>query len=205
MEISGVILAGGSNRRMGGSPKAILQLEGKLFIERQLEEMSKLCSEIIIVANQAEYFESFLTGQYWNVRLIRDLHPGKGPLAGLQAAMAEARYEELWVVACDMPFVSAPAAQLMLELRRGTEKDFQIVLPLIAGRLQPLHAIYHRTCKLVIDQLLDAEYYRMMALIEHVGSTVVEESLFIQHEIPPDFTVNVNDQADLEKIQNGLR
>ncbi|MEK3913174.1 molybdenum cofactor guanylyltransferase [Paenibacillus sp. FSL H7-0331] len=200
--ISGVILAGGSNRRMGGSMKALLQLDGKRFIERQLEELSKLCSEIIIVANQPELFEPYLSNQQVNVQIIRDLNPGKGPLAGLQAAMAKARYDELWVVACDMPFASAAAAQLLLELRRDRNRaECEIALPLIAGRLQPLHAIYLRSCKPIIDQLLDEECYRMMALIELASSAVGEESLFVQQEIPLNFIVNVNEPADLEKLQ----
>ncbi|MEK3720172.1 molybdenum cofactor guanylyltransferase [Paenibacillus sp. FSL H8-0034] len=203
--ISGVILAGGSNRRMGGSMKALLQLDGKRFIERQLEELSKLCGEIIIVANQPELFELFLSNQQVNVRIIRDLNPGKGPLAGMQAAMAEARYEELWVVACDMPFASAAAAQLLLELRRSKGEAYKIALPQIAGRLQPLHAIYHRSCKTIIDQLLDEECYRMMALIELASSAVGEESLFVQQEITLNFVVNVNEPADLEKLHRPVK
>lgn len=41
----------------------------------------------------------------------------------------------------------------------------------------------------------------MMALIELASSAVGEESLFVQQEIPLNFIVNVNEPADLEKLQ----
>jgi molybdopterin-guanine dinucleotide biosynthesis protein A len=200
--ITGVILAGGKNRRMGGRMKALLQLDRQLFIERQLAELSLLCSEIIIVANVPELFERQLSWPQPQVRIVRDIQPDKGPLAGLQAAMAAASCEELWVVACDMPYASAEAARALLELRRrgGDGGGYDVALPLVAGRLQPLHGIYHRRCRQAVDQLLAEERYRIMELMKLLDCAVAEESFFLEREIPLTFTINVNEPSDLEKL-----
>jgi molybdopterin-guanine dinucleotide biosynthesis protein A len=186
---------------MGGKMKALLQLEGQLFIERQLVELSKLCSEIIIVANEPELFEAQLSWPQVQVRIVRDMQPGKGPLAGIQAAMATASNEELWVVACDMPYVSAEAAKVLLELRRsGEHGGSDLALPLIDGRLQPLHAIYHRRCLQAVEQLLAEERYRIMGLVERMDYAEAEEHFFLERKIPLQFVVNVNDPSDLNKL-----
>lgn len=199
--ISGVILAGGQNRRMGGKMKALLQLDGQLFIERQLAELSKLCSEIIIVANEPRLFEEQLSWPQAQVRIVRDKQPGKGPLAGLQAAMATTSSDELWVVACDMPYVSAEAAKVLLELRRSGEHGGRdLALPLISGRLQPLHAIYHRRCLEAVEQLLVEERYRIMRLVEMLDSAEAEEHCFLKRKIPLQFVINVNNPSDFDNL-----
>jgi molybdopterin-guanine dinucleotide biosynthesis protein A len=199
--VTGVILAGGQNRRMGGKMKALLQLDGQLFIERQLAELSKLCSEIIIVANEPSLFAQQLSWPHSQVRIVSDKQAGKGPLAGLQAALSTASNEELWVVACDMPYISAEAAQLLLELRRsGEHGGHDLAVPVIAGRLQPLHAIYHQRSLQVIEQLLDGGHYRIMGLVELLDCAMVEEHFFMERKIPLQFVVNVNEPSDLVKL-----
>ncbi|NHN34586.1 molybdenum cofactor guanylyltransferase [Paenibacillus agricola] len=203
--ISGAILAGGQNRRMGGKMKALLRLDGQLFIERQLAELSQLCSEIIIVANEPELFEAQLAWPHAQMRIVPDKQLGKGPLAGLQAAMAAVTHsEELWVVACDMPYASAEAAQVLLgQLRSGARHGgHDLALPLIAGRLQPLHAIYHRRCLQAIDQQLAEGRYRIMELVEQMDAIAVEERFFLERQIALDFVGNVNEPSDLAGLKN---
>ncbi|TDF91865.1 molybdenum cofactor guanylyltransferase [Paenibacillus piri] len=200
--ITGVILAGGGNRRMGGRPKALLDLNGERFIDRQLTEMSLVCSEIIIAANEASLFNE-LPMTSANVRVIPDLQPGKGPLAGLQAAIAAASYDELWVVACDMPCLSAAAAETLLNLRRRHEADGSgdAAVPLLYGKTQPLHAVYHRRCGRIIGELLAASRHRMMDLLDRLDYAAVGESTFTERGVAPVFAENVNTPEDLERLR----
>ncbi|MCR8633252.1 molybdenum cofactor guanylyltransferase [Paenibacillus radicis (ex Xue et al. 2023)] len=200
--ISGVILAGGNNRRMGGRMKAMLSLKGELFIERQLTEMSIICSEVLIITNEPAMFEQQLSWPGQHVRLVCDQQPGKGPLAGLQAAMAVAQYNELWVVACDMPFISSRAAEMLLTLRRSQgEAGYDAAVPLLNGRLQPLHAIYHRRCHNVVNELLEAEQYRMMGLLERLDYAEAESSSFMDKGISLNFAENVNTPEELRSLE----
>lgn len=194
--LTGVILAGGQNRRMGGMMKALLSLEGSLFIERQLAELRKLCSDIVIVANDRAAFAPW---QSRHVKVIPDLQPGSGPLAGLQAAMTSARTESLWVVACDMPFASAAAASAMAELL--AEEGMDAVMPMLDGKVQPLHAMYRRRCLAAVDELLRAEQYRVMALLHKLNYTAAEERFFLERGISTQFAVNVNELEHYNKLR----
>jgi molybdopterin-guanine dinucleotide biosynthesis protein A len=197
-QLTGVVLAGGANRRMGGQPKAHLELDGRKFIERQLDQMSTLCSEVLIIANEPELFAGQLQEPEPAIRVIRDLQPGSGPLAGIQAAMAQAVTEELWVVACDMPFVSAAAAETLLELRRSGDRDAAV--PLLSGQLQPLHAVYHRRSRSVIDELLECGRFKVMEWLNRLDYAAAEERIFTELGIPTGFAVNVNTPAELQRL-----
>lgn len=204
--ITGVILAGGSNRRMGGMMKALLSINGELFIERQLAVMSTICSEILIIANEPALFEKQLSSRSQHqVRVIRDQLPGNGPLAGLQAAMTAAHSDELWVVACDMPFISSIAAEMLLTLRRSHgEGGYDAAIPLLKNRLQPLHGIYHRRCQCVVDELLNAEQYRVMGLLERLDYAEAEEHSFMENGVSLNFAENVNTPEELDRIQGAF-
>ncbi|MFE5324287.1 molybdenum cofactor guanylyltransferase [Paenibacillus sp. NPDC056579] len=204
--MTGVVLAGGQNRRMGGRMKALLPMDGRLFIERQLEELAKVCGDIWIAVSEHAPFERWLTQEQPGlpsgvpVRAVRDMHPGSGPLAGLQAAMAAAQAETLWVVACDMPFVSADAARAMAQLLHARESA-DAVVPVIGGKVHPLHAVYRRRCGKVVDELLEQGQYRVMELLRRLNYTAAEEEFFSSQGISPRFAVNVNGPDDYEKLQ----
>ncbi len=58
--ITGVILAGGLNRRMGGRLKALLPVQGQPLLLRQLKEMSSICKQVIVVTNELEVLRPHL-------------------------------------------------------------------------------------------------------------------------------------------------
>jgi molybdopterin-guanine dinucleotide biosynthesis protein A len=83
--------------------------------------------------------------------------PGKGPLGGMHAAFLAAAYAYCWVVGCDMPFLSPEAALLMLS--RIAEHD--AVVPVIKGKLHPLHGVYAAQCAGTIIEVADFYYSQM--------------------------------------------
>ncbi|WP_179233004.1 molybdenum cofactor guanylyltransferase [Paenibacillus rigui] len=205
--LTGVVLAGGQNRRMGGRLKALLPLGGQLFIERQLEALERVCSDIVIVTMSPELFEPVLAErerkhrleQQARVRVIPDLHPGLGPLAGMQAAMAASQSEALWIVACDMPFASAEAAGAMAELLYS-DAICDAVVPRIGQRLHPLHAVYRKRCLLAVNGLLDAGTQRVMELLQRLEVAEADERFFTERGLTTEFCCNVNGQEDWSKL-----
>ena len=77
-----IILAGGKNSRFGGKNKAFIQIENKTIIQRIIDNVGYIFSEIIIVTNSPEDFSG-----YKQNRIITDIYKNKGPLAGLHAAL----------------------------------------------------------------------------------------------------------------------
>ncbi|MCZ8517761.1 molybdenum cofactor guanylyltransferase [Paenibacillus filicis] len=200
-ELTGVILAGGQNRRMNGRSKALLTLEGRTFLERQLRELSRICGELLLIAPDRAPFERELAPYGGRVTVLPDLHPGQGPLAGLEAALTAAGGDELWLVGCDMPYVSAEAAIALRELRQANTADAAVAR--VSGRVHPLHGIYHRSGLPVVQAMLGEQVSRFMLYLDRVQLSVAEEAYFTERGIGTNFVRNVNDPEDYVRLTSG--
>lgn len=101
VRVTGLILAGGLSRRMGGVDKGLQRLRGRPMVAWVLERLAPQVTEVIINANQnqAEYAQ-------FGCRVIGDEIGGfAGPLAGLQAGLKANVHPFLVTVPCDSPFL----------------------------------------------------------------------------------------------------
>jgi len=99
--VSGLILAGGQGRRMGGVDKGLQPLRGKPMVAWVLERLAPQVDEVLINANQN-------LGSYraFGHPVLSDEISGfAGPLAGLHAGLKRARHELVVTVPCDSPFL----------------------------------------------------------------------------------------------------
>ena len=99
--ITGVILAGGLGRRMGGVDKGLKPLRGRPMVAWVAERLAPQVDELLINANQntADY-------QALGYPVVRDQIPDfAGPLAGLHVALSTARHELVATAPCDSPFL----------------------------------------------------------------------------------------------------
>ncbi|MGA7827294.1 MAG: formate dehydrogenase accessory sulfurtransferase FdhD [Geobacteraceae bacterium] len=138
-----VILAGGSSARMK-SNKALLPYSGELFIERIYRQLSALFSEVILVTNQPEHY------RFLPCRMVPDEFPGMGSLAGIHAGLKQSRTEHVFVVACDMPYLNSDLIRLMVAQAPGHD----VVIPESDGGLEPLHAVYAKSCLPEMEEAL---------------------------------------------------
>ena len=99
--VTGIVLAGGLGRRMGGVDKGLQPLRGKPMVEWVLARLRPQVSEILINANQnAERYAAF------GHRVVPDAIGGyAGPLAGLHAGLKAAKHPLVATVPCDSPFL----------------------------------------------------------------------------------------------------
>jgi molybdenum cofactor guanylyltransferase len=99
--VSGIVLAGGQGRRMGGTDKGLKALRGKPMVEWVLARLAPQVDEIIINANQnLEAYKAF------GHRVVADEISGfAGPLAGLHAGLKAAQHDLVVTVPCDSPFL----------------------------------------------------------------------------------------------------
>src|SRR5205807_7566250 len=103
--ITGIILAGGSSRRMG-KDKALLPLpdnEGVTFVEHLTAMLTTLCSEVLLVARDDLQGAGY--AHLKGVRIVTDRVPGYGPLMGLCSGLSPMHNFHALVVAVEMPFV----------------------------------------------------------------------------------------------------
>jgi molybdopterin-guanine dinucleotide biosynthesis protein A len=99
--VSGIVLAGGLGRRMGGVDKGLQPLHGRAMIEHVLSRFAPQVDEIVINANQnLERYRSL------GYRVVSDQVGGfAGPLAGLHAGLAAVSRPLAVTVPCDSPFL----------------------------------------------------------------------------------------------------
>jgi molybdopterin-guanine dinucleotide biosynthesis protein A len=102
-KITGVILAGGLGRRMGGIDKGLQILRGKPMAGWVVDSLAPQVDELIINANQnIEHYAAF------GHRVVPDEIPDfAGPLAGLHAALSAAAHSLVATAPCDSPFLPA--------------------------------------------------------------------------------------------------
>ncbi len=99
--ITGVILAGGQGRRMGGVDKGLRELRGKPMIEWVLERFAPQVDAVLINANQ----NLDVYARFGHPVVTDEIGGYAGPLAGLQCALRAARHPRVATVPCDSPFL----------------------------------------------------------------------------------------------------
>lgn len=122
MPITGVVLAGGKGRRMGGVDKGLQRFRGRTLIELVLERMRPQVMEILLNANQnRERYEAY------GYNVIGDLFSGyAGPLAGLHSALSAASHDLVLTVPCDSPFLPMDLAERLETARRSQSADIAV-------------------------------------------------------------------------------
>jgi molybdopterin-guanine dinucleotide biosynthesis protein A len=164
MRRAAAILAGGRARRLGGVHKGLLVVGGEPIVARQLRLLRPFADELLVVANDAAAYAAVAGAAA--ARVVRDLHPGDGPLAGLEAALGATTAPELLLVACDLPFVdvaplvAAPPA-LAVVARAG-------------DIVQPLCARYDRAVLPRVQARLAAQQLRLLDFVAELAPIYVE-------------------------------
>lgn len=120
--ITGVILAGGQGRRMGGVDKGLKVLRARPMVAWVIERFAPQVDELLINANQN-------LGVYrgFGYRVIPDEIGGfAGPLAGLHRALTEARHDLVATVPCDSPFLPGDLIARLSEALNANGADITV-------------------------------------------------------------------------------
>lgn len=149
--MTGIILSGGRNSRMGGTNKAFLEIAGRRIIDTIVCLFKEMFSEVIIVTNSPLAYLDL------NVTLVTDILPAKGALGGLYSGLFWTTYPQAFVCACDMPFLN----RRFIEHMASHCAPYDIVVPETSEGRQPLHAIYSKACLPAIKLNLDRERYKI--------------------------------------------
>jgi len=191
MKTTGIILAGGKNKRIG-TEKAFIQLKPELsLIENTLNLFRKIFSEIIIVSNNPLPYLKFET------RVVEDLFKDKGPLSGIFSGLCFSNSELNFVIACDMPF---PSTELIKYIIRQPE-DYDLVIPEMGGRLEPLFARYSKSSIPAIFFHLVEENLKLQDIPENLQVLKINLKEIEQFDPQHLSFFNVNTEEDLEKAK----
>jgi molybdenum cofactor guanylyltransferase len=144
--ISGVILAGGLGRRMGGVDKGLKELRGKPMVQWALERLAPQVDEIVINANQnLERYRAF------GHRVASDEIGGfAGPLAGLHAGLNAVKHPLAVTVPCDSPFLPM---DLVSRLRAHLGEN-HLAVAKTGDQPHPVFALVRRECRENLESFL---------------------------------------------------
>lgn len=188
--MTGVILSGGKNTRMGEN-KAFLKRGDERLIDRTVRLFHEIFREVIIVTTRPlDYLDQDAT-------IVTDILPEKGALGGLYTGLFYATEEQAFIAACDMPFLNGAFVQYMV---MQADKGYDIIVPAPPDGLQPLHAVYDRRCLPSIRSRLERNRLQIKGF--YPGSRILEISTDILDTFDPDkrMFLNVNTPEDLQKI-----
>lgn len=195
-----LVNAGGASRRMG-RPKALLPVPpaGEPLLQYVLDRLLRVpWQQILLVLNQETMAVPLQLPPA--VQRLTDAQPGMGPLAGIAAGLACCQGWAV-VVAGDMPLLNPQVLAAMLD-QCGPEDD--VVVPLIQGRYQPLHACYHRRCLPVIASALADQRYRVTDFYDAVRVRTVDEEQLRDWDPDLDSLLNINTPAEWHAVQARL-
>ena len=162
------VLAGGQSSRMG-QDKALLTLQGTTLLALALQKLSTLAGSPPRIAGSRSDLSSF-------AQVLPDLHPGCGPLSGIEAALAASSQPLNLFMPVDLPLL--PAHFLAWMLARAQVTGALMTVPRVLGRPQPLCAIYHRQLLPPVTAALLAGHYKVMAVMTAAASRAGDCDLF---------------------------
>jgi len=162
-----------------GRCKALLRLNGETLIARLAKQLDGF-GELLLSANDPE-ITAGIPG-----RLVMDIYPGFGPLAGLHAALTAAKAEQLICVSCDLPYFTAALAEALLNAF-PPDADALVCMD-GGGRIHPLCGIYTRASLPVIERRLQNRQLKMLDLLAELYTVYFS----IPEHFPAKILTNVN-------------
>ncbi|MCG8549353.1 MAG: molybdenum cofactor guanylyltransferase [Desulfobacterales bacterium] len=192
-DCTGVILAGGCNRRLPGIKKAFHKIGSKTIIERIISVFSRIFPQVILVVNNPRDFLGL------DALVVTDIHPSRCSLAGLHAGLFYADFDWSYVTACDLPFISENVIRYLLAQR---DYDKQIIIPKTRGGLEMLSALYHKSCFPRIETNLEKQVFMIKKILRPENNIQIPPPVLESLDQDMRFAFNVNTLQDLETARN---
>jgi len=188
-KITGVILAGGRARRMGGQDKGLIPLIDRPLITYVLDAVKPCVDQLLINANRSqEEYKRF------QIPVISDETTGfDGPLAGILAAMKVSQTDALITAPCDTPMLQERMVQRMINTMRNHEAEICVAHD--GNRLQPVFLGLDCELKKNLERYLDSGNRKIdIWLNQHVMKVV-------DYSDCPEMFVNINSPDELADIE----
>ncbi len=167
-EITGLILAGGLGRRMGGVDKGLQLLAGKQLVHHVVDRLAPQVGKLLINANRSLPDYSAL-----GYPVVADTIPDfAGPLAGLHAGLAAADTPWVLTAPCDSPHLPLDLAERLLAGARAQGSELAIARS--EGRLHPVFCLCRTGLCSGLETFLQGGGRRVMQWCEENAVAIVD-------------------------------
>lgn len=185
--ITGIILAGGKNSRMGFDKCFIVHNEISL-IQNSINVISEIAGNIIISANNENYSN-------FGYKTISDLEQNIGPIGGISVALQNSTTMANIISPCDMPFINSDLFKYLLSFYNNQTA----IVPVFNGKVEPLTGVYSKSILPFIREQINKKNFKILSLLQKANALFIDitPNLPFFHE---KLFVNINSKDDLEKL-----
>jgi molybdopterin-guanine dinucleotide biosynthesis protein A len=184
MDATLLVLAGGASRRMG-RPKAWLEVGNTILLRWVVDRLAPDFIDVITAFAEPEQLEQPIP-----YRVVFDRKHSAGPLAGIEAGLAAARHDPVFVIACDMPYVTREVAVMAVAAARTCDA----AVPRIDGKPEPVCAAYRRSALPHITEALNSGRRRAADVLAEMDVTWLEH-------VSEDVVRSLNTPDDYERFR----
>jgi molybdopterin-guanine dinucleotide biosynthesis protein A len=175
--VGGYVLAGGRSSRMGRD-KALLQIGGKPLVEHAVTKLRRLCADVNILGSDPELEVA--------APLVRDIHPGCGPLSGIEAALIHSRHDWNLILPVDMPFLPTWFLDdwLWSTLHEQDRVDeIRISMISVDAAPQPALLIIHREIAPYLTRALEIGQFKLLTTLESAAMEIAAKTKIKQERV----------------------
>jgi len=184
-----VILTGGESKRMGAD-KASVVLAGQSLLGHVLAQIEPLFSDILISVREQRLDIAYPQ--------IVDGAEDRGPMVGIKAALEQVKTDWVFVIACDMPFVSMGLIQHLAGLR----SQHDVVVPFAFDRPQPLFGFYHKTCLPLMQDRMKQGKRSMIRLLDDLDTCLLSEQQVKAIDPELKSLLSLDSLEDVKKVES---
>jgi len=182
-EIEAFILIGGQSRRFG-EPKCLAEHKGSKLIEIVYSNIVNTFNNVSLVGKENHF------SQY---NFIQDTHLVQCPMNGISTALAAAKSDWIFILACDMPLVDSNTINFLYDKFDISKKA---LIPKLDGKLQPLCGFYNRSILKHLNLAIKKKEYSLFKVLNNldIAKIAIPSDLKLQF-------LNINYPKDIEKIK----
>lgn len=177
-----------------GRDKATIQVHDRALISRTYEVARKVFDEIMVVSTLHDAIPGI------EARIVRDVLPVSGSLTGIVSALLWAETPYVFILGCDMPFLTENAIRHVMNENHGEA----IIIPRTKAGFEPMHAMYHRSCLSAMLVAIERGRMKIGDLYPLFCVRIVPDDPIFQNNGVPVF-MNINTEEDLRLAETSLR
>jgi molybdenum cofactor guanylyltransferase len=201
MKIAGIILAGGKSSRYG-KPKMFEVFKDQCFYEYSVAALKDNHLAPIVIATNEHLFPYFKRD---DVDFIIEDKTYRGPLFAMYHALSSIQDADwFFVLSCDIPFVTSNFVKKMISFTK--EETYDAIIPIQAGRIHPLMALYHRRSLVPMKQLINKNEKKVRLLLDEIRVQTVsfsaEDQVFLNINHQEDWLMHTHSSQQTKEEKN---
>ncbi len=181
------ILTGGRSSRMGFD-KALIPVGGVTLLERTTALATSVSDKVVLLGRPTYELPRLVA----SLRVIEDIHPGIGPMGGLEALLSARPDDACMILACDMPHLSAELLGRLAEKAAQSPKSDAVICATgdSAKERHPCCGVYRSSCLSAIQAAVEKREYGLIRLLSSLRVATVDlrgdEARWVENWNEPD-------------------